>query len=305
MQDEAALTGCTVFVCEPGMVASCAVLGGAVGERELETLRPGHITEKIQALVLAGGSAFGLDAASGVMRWCEERGIGFDTGVAKVPIVPAAILFDLAVGSARRRPDAAMGYAAAQAAVESPVTEGNVGAGTGAAVGKLFGVERAMKAGIGCWTEELSGGVRVAALAAVNAFGDIRDPQTGRIIAGARAAKDSMEFVDTAAAIESGVARPSFAGTNTVLVVVATNAALTKVEAQQAAKRASDGMVKTISPAHTKFDGDIVFVVSTGQERAAVDAISAAATEAVARAIVRSVTQAKSVAELPGLKSSM
>src|SRR5271169_489471 len=178
--DEAALTGCTVFLCEQGAVAACDVRGGAVGERELESLRPGHIVERIHALVFAGGSAFGLDAASGVMRWCEERGIGFDTGVVKVPIVPAVVLFDLRIGDPLRRPDAAMGYAATEAAgragINAKVAEGNVGAGMGATVGKLFGIEHAMKAGIGCWTEEVAAGdgsgkiAHISALSAVNAF---------------------------------------------------------------------------------------------------------------------------------------
>lgn len=301
-QDDAGVTGCTVFLCENGMVGACEVLGGAAGERELETLRPGHIVEKIHGLVLAGGSAFGLDAAAGVMRWCEERGIGFDTGVARVPIVPAAILFDLAIGSATSRPDAAMGYVAAQAANEGPVEEGNCGAGTGATVGKLFGMERAMKAGIGCWTEELRGGTRVAALAAVNAFGDVRDPTKGKIIAGARAAKDSWEFVDTAETMKRETVRPNFGGTSTVLVVVATDASLTKDEAQRVAKMASKGMERTISPAFTKFDGDIVFVLSAGDKSAEVSVVGAAAAEAVARAIVRGVTQAETLAGVPGLK---
>lgn len=300
--DDAGVTGCTVFLCENGMVGACEVLGGAAGERELETLRPGHIVERIHGLVLAGGSAFGLDAAAGVMRWCEERGVGFDTGVARVPIVPAAILFDLAIGSATRRPDVAMGYAAAQAANEGPVEEGNCGAGKGATVGKLFGMERAMKAGIGCWTEELRGGMRVAALAAVNAFGDIRDPTKGKIIAGARAAKDSREFVGTAEAMRSGMVQPAFGGTSTVLVVVATDASLTKDEAQRVAKMASKGMERTISPAFTKFDGDIVFALSAGDKSAEVSAVGAAAAEAVARAIVRGVTQAETLAGVPGLK---
>jgi L-aminopeptidase/D-esterase-like protein len=300
-QDEAALTGCTVFLCESGMVGACEVLGGAAGERELETLRPGHIAEKIHALVLAGGSAFGLDAAAGVMRWCEERGIGFDTGVARVPIVPAAILFDLAIGSATRRPDAAMGYAAAHAAVEGPVAEGNAGAGTGATVGKLFGMSRAMKAGIGCWTEELRGGVHVSALAAVNAFGDIRDPTKGKIIAGARAAADSMEFVSTAEAMRSGQVQPSLTGTSTVLVVVATDASLTRADAHSVVRMASKGMERTISPAFTKFDGDIVFALSLGREEVEVVAVGAAAAEAVARAIVRGVTQAQTAGGVPGL----
>jgi L-aminopeptidase/D-esterase-like protein len=294
-----------------------------VGERELETLRPGHVVERIHALVLAGGSAFGLDAAAGVMRWCEERGIGFDTGVARIPIVPAAILFDLRIGEAStsfpsaslraggaggpaprpRHPDAAMGYAAARAAAQAkadaPVAEGNVGAGTGATVGKLFGIERATKGGIGCWTEELPDGVRVAALAVVNAFGDIRDPESGKILGGARRAKDSREFADTAAAMRSGTVRKRFSDPNTVLVAAATNAGLSRIEAQRMAVMAAAGMARVISPAHTTFDGDVVFALSIGDGRADVNALGAAAAEAVARAIVRGVTQARSAGGVP------
>jgi L-aminopeptidase/D-esterase-like protein len=338
--DEAALTGCTVLLCEGGMVAACEVRGGAVGERELETLRPGHLVERIHALVFTGGSAFGLDAAAGIMRWCEERGIGFDTGVARVPIVPAAVLFDLRLGDPTRRPDAAMGYAAAQAAVKAPVAEGNVGAGTGLSVGKLFGIARAVKSGIGCWTEELPGFVgqggiypdnvgspdmeadkkvgasapeaesrvvRVSVLAAVNAFGDVRDPDTGKIIAGARVAEDSREFADTAASLRRGVVRRGFADPNTVLVAVATNAMLTRLEAQRLAAMASAGVARVLSPAHTTFDGDIVFALSVSPEasgeKADINALGAAAAEAVAHAIVRSVTQARGAGGLPAVSN--
>jgi L-aminopeptidase/D-esterase-like protein len=303
-QDARALTGCTVFLAEAGMVAACDLRGGAVGERELETLRPTHLVERIHAVVFAGGSAFGLDAASGVMRWCEERGIGFDAGVARVPIVPAAILFDLRLGDPKRRPDPAMGYAAAEAARESPVAEGNAGAGTGASVGKLFGIARATKAGVGCWTEDLPGGVRVAALAAVNAFGDVRDPDTGKIIAGPRAAEVSREFLDTSAAMRAGAVRRGFADSSTVLVAVATTARLTRLEAQRLAVMASAGVARSVAPVYTHFDGDVVFALAPGGEDAPrMDAIAlgAAAAEAVARAIVRGVTQARSAGGIPGL----
>ena len=299
----AALTGCTVLLCEQSMVAACDVRGGAVGERELETIRPGHLVERIHALVFAGGSAYGLEAAGGVMRWLEERGIGFDTGVARVPIVPAAILFDLRIGDPKRRPDAAMGYAAAEAAVESPIAEGNVGAGTGATVGKLFGIARAMKAGVGCWTEDLPGGVRAAALAVVNAFGDVRDPDSGRIVAGARAAADSPKLADTALAMRHGAVREGFADPNTVLVAVATNAALTRQEGGRLAVMASAGVARAISPAHTTFDGDIVFALSVGQAHADLNALGAAAAEAVARAIARSVTEARALGGVPAIAS--
>ncbi len=313
-QDDAALTGCTVLLAEEGMVAACDVRGGAVGERELETLRPGHIVERIHALVFAGGSAFGLDAASGVMRWCEERGIGFDTGVARIPIVPAVILFDLRIGDAKRRPDAAMGYAAAEAAAKSRsdarIAEGNAGAGCGATVGKLFGIGRAMKGGIGCWTEEVSapeagGKILVAALAVVNAFGDIRDPETGRIVAGARLSKESREFADTAGAMRRGSVRKGFSDPNTVLVAVATDAGLTREEAQRLATMAAGGVQRAVSPAHTTFDGDVVFALSLGRgdavKKADVNALGAAAAEAVARAIVRGVTEARPAGGVPAM----
>jgi L-aminopeptidase/D-esterase-like protein len=319
-QDEAALRGCTVLLFDPaaapagaeGMVAACDVRGAASGSRELETLRAGHLAGRIHALLLTGGSAFGLDAAGGVMRWCEERGIGYDTGVARVPIVPAAVIFDLAVGDARRRPDAAMGYAACRAARgDAAVAEGNVGAGAGASVGKIRGMACAMKSGLGAWTEEISNAlpaasgepeekVRVAALAVVNAFGDVRDPDSGKILAGARQSKGSRAFLDTAAALRAG-AQSSFAGGNTVLVAVATNAALTREEAGRVAVMASAGLGRVLSPAFSMLDGDVVFALSLGAARADVNALGAAAAEAAARAIARGVTQAKSAGGLPGI----
>jgi len=292
------------------MKAACDVRGAATGTRELGVLNLGHIAEKIHALVFAGGSAFGLEAASGVVRWLEERRIGFDAGVARVPIVPAAILFDLAIGDAARRADAAMGYQAVSAAGSGPVAEGNTGAGTGATVGKLCGMAQAMKAGIGCWTEECAGvrgeTVRVAALAAVNAFGDVRDPATGRLLAGARTAPGARELLDTAEAMRRGQSPAGFgrgeapAG-NTVLVAVATDAAFDRVALQRVAVMASAGMARAISPAFTRFDGDIVFALSCGERQATVEAVGTAAAEAVARAIVRGVTQARSAGGVPGL----
>ena len=292
------------------MTAACEVRGGATGTRELGVLDPGHIAGKIHALVFAGGSAFGLEAASGVVRWLEERGSGFDAGVARVPIVPAAILFDLAVGDAARRPDAEMGYQAAKAAGSGPVAEGNVGAGAGATVGKLCGIQQAMKAGIGCWTEECAGArggtVRVAALAAVNAFGDVRDPATGRLLAGARRAPDSRELLDTAAALRrgetpAGFGQPGTAAGNTVLVAVAMDAELDRLALQRVAAMASAGMARAITPAFTRFDGDIVFALSCGGRRAAIESAGTAAAEAVANAIIRGVTQARAAGGLPGL----
>jgi L-aminopeptidase/D-esterase-like protein len=309
-QDERALTGCTALIAEGGMVAACEVFGGATATRELGVLEPGHIADKIHALVFAGGSAFGLDAATGVVRWLAERGIGFDAGVARVPIVPAAILFDLAIGDAARRPDSAMGYQAARSAVSGPVAEGNVGAGTGASVGKLCGIGQAMKAGIGCWTEECAGArgqtLSVAALAAVNAFGDVRDAATGRLLTGARTTPGARELLDTSAALRrgqtpAGFGRPAAPAANTVLVAVATDAALDRIAARRVAVMAGAGMARALSPAFTRFDGDIVFVLSCGEREAAVEAVGAAAADAVTNAIVRGVTQARSAGGLPGL----
>lgn len=320
--DERALTGCTVFISERGMTAACDVRGGATGSRDLGVLDTGHIAGKINALVFAGGSAFGLDAATGVVRWLEERGMGFDAGVARVPIVPAAILFDLALGDASRRPDAAMGYQAAAAAGAAPAAEGNVGAGAGATVGKICGGGQAMKSGIGCWSEECAAAsgqtIRVASLAAVNAFGDVRDPATGRLLAGARTAPGSRDLLDTAAALRRGQTptgfglpaqegRPAAPPANTVLVAVATDASFDRIALQRLAVMASAGMARTLSPAFTRFDGDIVFALScgllgeVGDREAAVEAVGAAAAEAVANAIVRGVTQARSAGGLPGL----
>ena len=314
--DERALTGCTVFISERGMTAACDVRGGAIGSRELSVLDPGHIAGKINAVVFAGGSAFGLDAASGAVRWLEERGMGFDAGVARIPIVPAAILFDLSLGDGARRPDAAMGYQAAVAASAASVAEGNVGAGAGATVGKLCGIEQAMKSGIGCWTEGCTGAdgqaVRVAALAAVNAFGDVRDPRTGSLLAGARSAPGSQDLLDTAAALRRGQTSAGFGRSpaqpaNTVLVAVATDAALERIALQRVAVMASAGMARALSPAFTRFDGDIVFALSCGlpaepgDRDAALESVGAAAADAVAGAIVRGVTQARSAGGLPGL----
>jgi len=322
-QDEAAATGVTVLLLDPHqakagvthIVAGCDVRGAASGSREIETVKPAHLVDGIHALLFAGGSAFGLDAAAGVMRWCEENGIGFDTGIARVPIVPAAILYDLQVGRADRRPDAAMGYAAAQNAAavhaESAVPEGSVGAGTGATVGKFLGIAHAMKSGIGCWTETLRGTrgeeASVAALAAVNAFGDVRDAETGRLLAGTRAAQKieaagfSVELLDTARQMRRGTVVYGFPDTNTCLVAVATTAELTKLEAQRLAVMASAGLARALSPAFTTYDGDTIFALSMGRHRADINALGAAAADAVAKAVARSVTQARSLAGIPGL----
>src|SRR5215469_10522309 len=229
------LTGCTAILCEAGAVAGGDIRGSATGTEEWDLLHPHHLTERIHGVVFAGGSAFVLEAASGVRRYLEHRGVGYETGAAKVPLVPAAILYDLGVGKAAARPTREMGEAAAAAATEKAVAEGAVGAGTGATVGKLLGMPQAMKSGLGSWTVELDGrfkGVRVSALAAVNAVGDVWDPGTGKIVAGARAAPNSMEFADSVRIMKAGTAS-GFSRTNTTLVIVATNAQLTKVQASK------------------------------------------------------------------------
>jgi L-aminopeptidase/D-esterase-like protein len=302
--DLAGCTGCTVILCGPeGARAGVDVRGSAVGERELEALRVGHLVERIHALVLAGGSAFGLEAASGVMKYLEEQGVGFDAGVARVPIVPAAILFDLAIGDARRRPDAKMGYEAARRASTGAVEEGSVGAGTGATVGKLFGMKQATKGGLGTTTMELNGVVKVSALVVVNAFGDVRDPTTGKILAGARRAEKAAEFANTVQQMKRGLARKGFASPaatpSTTLGVIATNAEFNRVELTKIAALAQNGLARTIAPVHTMFDGDVVFALSLGEEQADVNTVGTVAAEAVSQAIVRAITQARSLGGIP------
>jgi L-aminopeptidase/D-esterase-like protein len=298
--DPVGLTGCTVLLCEKGAVAGVDQRGGAPGTRETDLLRPMHRVQKVHAVLLAGGSAFGLAAADGVMRYLEERGIGFDTRVAKVPIVPAAILFDLDVGDPQTRPDAAMGYAACQAATDDPVDEGNVGAGAGATVGKVLGSGRAMKSGLGSAAVSLGGGLAVGALVAVNPLGDVLDPQTGAILAGARKLR-SDEMADTLKVMKSMLGKivARLIPSNTLIGVVATNARLTKEGANKVAQMAQDGVARAVRPAHTMFDGDTLFALSTGRKRADVNLIGAYAAEVVAEAVVRAVKAAEGVGGLP------
>jgi L-aminopeptidase/D-esterase-like protein len=254
--DPKALTGCTAILFPRGVTAGVDVRGSAPGTRETDLLRGYNIVERIYGLMLSGGSAFGLDAASGVMQYLEEQGIGYDAGVCKVPIVPAAVIFDLSVGDFRVRPGKREGYLASQAAGAAPVASGSVGAGTGATVGKVLGIENSMKSGIGNALIELGGGVKVGAIAVVNALGDVYDPSTGEIIAGA--VKDSAFYP----CMDIGV--PSKAGFgNTTVGVVATNAALTREEANKLASVAHDALAMTVRPVHTAFDGDTFFAVST------------------------------------------
>src|SRR5579864_2499412 len=298
--DYDALTGCTVILCDGGAVGGVDIRGAATGTEEMDALRPEHVTDRVHGVVLAGGSAFGLEAASGVRRFLEHRGVGFQTGAAVVPIVPCAILYDLAIGKANVRPTREMGEAAAAAATSEAIKPGAVGAGTGATVGKIFGMTQAMKSGIGSVTVSLTDSVHVSALVAVNCFGDVRDPETGQLIAGARRAHDSMELANTEAAMKSGAHR-DWERQNTTLAVVATNARLSKVGAARLAEMANLGMARTIYPVNTSFDGDLCIALSLGNETAELNALGVAAAEAVAKSIVLAVKSAQSLGGVPGL----
>jgi L-aminopeptidase/D-esterase-like protein len=298
-------TGCTVVLAPKGAVAGVSVRGGSPGTRETDLLDPVSTVQQVHAIVLAGGSAFGLDAASGAMRWLEEKGIGLETRAGLVPIVPAAILYDLGLGDGKIRPTAECGYKAAAAATDGPVAEGNVGAGAGATVGKLLGPGRAMKGGLGSAALGLPDGLVVGALVAVNAVGDVVDPGTGRVVAGVRTS-DGKGLADARRLLRSGVLDPSPAppptGENTTIGVVATNARLSKAQATKVAQMAHDGLARALSPTHLPSDGDTVFALATGERAEAdVGTVGALAAEALAEAIVRAVRAAKG---LPGYPSA-
>ena len=300
-------TGCTVILARAGAVAGVDVRGASPGTRETELLSPFNAVEKVHAILLSGGSAFGLDAAGGVMRWLDERGIGVQLRRAatagaqagepiRVPIVPAAILFDLWIGDPTIRPDAAAGYAACDAASADPPAQGNVGAGAGATVGKLFGIERAMKGGIGSAAVTV-GGITVGALAAVNALGDVIDPATGAVVAGARSADGRSLLGSMRAILQGELPAPMQLGSATTLGVVATDARLTKAEAGKLAQMAQDGLARSINPAHTMTDGDVVFALATGTHDGPVDLslIGALAAEMLAEAVLRGVLTARGI----------
>ena len=302
-------TGCTVVLVEgEGAVGGVSQRGAAPGTRETDLLDPLNLVDKVNAIVLAGGSAFGLDAAQGVVRYLDERKIGWSVGAAgRVPIVPAAILFDLAFGgNPAIRPTADCGYKAAVAANTGPVAEGNVGAGAGATVGKTRGADRAMKSGVGSASITLPNGLVVAALAAVNALGDVIDPGTGAVVAGVRT-DDGKALADVRRLIRSGALgapRGPAAGANTTIAVVATNARLTKTEATRMALMADDGLARAISPSHTMSDGDTVFALATGRFNGAADltVIGALAADALSEAIVRAASRAAASGGLPAAR---
>ncbi len=295
------LTGCTVVLCEGGGVCGVDVRGSAAGTRDLAPCLPGHVVERVHAIFLSGGSAFGLDAAAGVMEYLESRGVGFPTGKVHVPIVPGAVIFDLHLGSSKARPSRKMAFRACKKASRT-VVEGSVGAGTGATVGKLYGIGQASKGGVGFSTRVLRGGVRVQALAVVNAFGDVVDPRTGKVIAGARVSTESATFAVTAERMLEGGVGKGFGATHTTLLVVMTNAELDKVQATKVAQMAHDGLARVIQPVHTQFDGDLVFALSVGRKRAEVNTLGTAAAEAAAEAIVRAVETAQGLGGVPSCR---
>jgi len=306
-QNDDALTGCTVIICEKGATGGIDQRGGAPGTRETDLMRPMHLVDKVHAILLAGGSAFGLDAATGVMKYLEERKIGFNTGVAYVPIVAGAVIFDLAIGNSNIRPDATMGYKACQNASSLPPQQGNAGAGSGATVGKILGMEYATKSGIGTFSIRI-GNLVVGAIMVVNALGDVVEPDTGKIIAGVwqRDDKQKRYFADTLRIMQSmqGQDALKFASTeNTVIGVVATNARLNKEQANKVAQMAQDGIALAVRPAHTMLDGDTIFALATNRVKADVNIVGAFAAQAVANAIVTAVRSSQPVAGLPAANS--
>ena len=291
-QDEEGLTGCTVLLCRQGAVAGVDVRGSAPGTRETDLLDPVNLVEKVHAVVLTGGSAYGLDAAGGVMRYLEEQNIGYGMGSIKVPIVPAVVLYDLGLGRADIRPDAAMGYRAATSASSAAPVEGNVGAGMGASIGKVRGMEYAMKAGIGTASMDIHGLI-IGAIVAVNAIGDVVDPGSGGKIAGLRSGTtlDWMKNSQAQSAVQS----------NTVIGAIATNARLTKAQATRMAAMADDGLARALYPSHTLGDGDTVFALATGSwtGTADVSVVGSLAADAMSEAIVRAAVMARRSASIP------
>jgi L-aminopeptidase/D-esterase-like protein len=295
-------TGCTVVLTENGAVASVDVRGSAPGTRETDLLDPLKTVQTVHAILLSGGSAFGLDAAAGVVQYLEEKGVGFPTSSVRVPIVPAAILFDLGLGDPKIRPDREAGYKACQNASPGPVEEGNVGAGTGATVGKMFGMARAMKGGLGSCSIK-AGRLVVAALTAVNCIGNVFDVDTGKVIAGTLE-EDGESPMDIRRHLSTGtIAALGRPGENTTLSVVATNAALDKVQMKKIAEMGHDGLARAINPVHLPFDGDTVFALSTGGvDGVELGQVGSLAAQAVSQSIVRAVLSARRLAGVPSAR---
>jgi L-aminopeptidase/D-esterase-like protein len=289
-------TGCSVVIARDGAVGGVDVRGAAPGTRETDLLAPTNLVDRVHGILLAGGSAWGLDAATGVVRWLEEQGVGLPVATARLPLVPGAVLFDLLVGDATIRPDAAAGYRACELASTKAPAEGNVGAGTGAAVGKVFGIARAMKGGIGTASVTVEG-ITVGALIACNALGDVIDPDTGQVIAGART-RNGKSLMDTRRALLRGEApKPPLAGTNTTIGVIATDAVITKVQAARLATMGHDGLARSINPVHTMSDGDTLFMLGTGRAGKSLGmmVLGTMVAEAVAIAVARAARAARSI----------
>ena len=287
-------TGASVVIARAGAVAGVDVRGAAPGTRETDLLQPANLVQQVHAVLLAGGSAWGLDAAGGVMQWLEQQNIGLNTGYGLVPIVPAAVVFDLAVGDGRIRPGALAGYQACTAASRRPPAQGNVGAGAGALVGKLYGMARAMKGGVGSASVCVDG-ITVGALIVCNAVGDVMDPATGQVLAGART-PDGRALLGSRDAILAGeLPQHLLAGTNTTIGVIATDAVLTKPQAQRLAQVSHDGLARTINPVHTMSDGDTVFALGTGKANSmpGMMVLATLAAEATARAVVNAIRAAQ------------
>lgn len=297
-----ALTGCTIILTEEGAVCGVDVRGSAPGTRETELLDPINSVTEVHAICLAGGSAFGLDSASGVMQFLEEKGIGLDVGVARVPIVPGAVLFDLPVGNSKIRPDKKMGYEAARKAAKGTFPFGNIGAGCGATVGKITGLENCMKGGLGSASLTLDNGLVIGAIVAVNAVGDIRDPSNREIIAGP-IDPETGELIDSLLYLQENMKSTILPGTNTTIGAVAVNAKLTKAEAKKVAQIAQNGLARTIYPVHTMLDGDTVFALATGGGSYPVDLIGSLAAQVMEEAIIVAIKSADKVSGIPSFRS--
>ena len=299
--DAVAATGCTVILCERGAVPGVHISGASPGGREVELLRPGYSVNLVHGVLLSGGSSYGLDAAAGVMRYLEGRGVGFDTVAGVVPIVPSAIMFDLSIGDSHVRPTADNAYEACCVAVDDQKAEGSIGAGTGATVGKCLGMEHATKTGLGMASVHLGNDVVVAALIVVNAWGDVIDPLSGAVVAGPRDVS-GKGFLSTSALLKEHRMRRPFPTSNTVIGVVATNVRLRKSQTHRLAQMAQTGLARTVDPCGSMYDGDTLFVLSAGDRRCDMNVLGVGAVEAVTAAVQRAVSEAESVAGVPAVR---
>lgn len=289
VEDKEGLTGCTVIICEDGGVCGVDVRGSAPGTRETDLLDPINMVQKVHAIVLSGGSAFGLESTCGVSRYLEEKGIGFDVGVAKVPIVTGAVLFDLGVGDPKCRPNIEMGYKACQIANNIELKQGNYGAGCGATVGKIRGNEFCTKGGIGSYSIKLDNGLVVSAIIAVNAFGDVYE--NGQVIAGVLN-DDKTDFLNTYDLMKKGVNKGGFNIDNTTIGAVVTNAKLSKAECKKISQMAHNGFAKSIFPIHTPHDGDTIFTLATGEVETDITLLGSIASEVVEKSVINAIKNA-------------